>query len=90
MPDIEYSDKTIHQNDRGPARDQIDIGEVDSITNSSVLPDSPINIREKVQKVVDQIVGGEKFCLNQRSAFWALKCLTVNSFDVSFLTRFLT
>ena len=59
MPDIEYSDKTIHQNDRGPAPDQIDIGEVDSITNSSVLPDSPINIREKVQKVVDQIVGGE-------------------------------
>ena len=62
MPDIEtreYSDKTIHQSDRGPAPDQIDIGEVDGITNSSVLPDSPINIREKVQKVVDQIVGGE-------------------------------
>ena len=57
MPDtetLEYSDKTIHQSDREPAPDQIDIGEVDGITNSSVLlPDYPINIREKVQKVVD-------------------------------------
>ena len=63
MPDIEtreYSDKTIHQSDRGPAPDQIDIGEVDGITNSSVLlPDSPINIRGKVQNEVDEIVGGE-------------------------------
>jgi len=57
MPDtetLEYSDKTIHQSDGEPAPDQIDIGEVDGITNSSVLlPDYPINIREKVQKVVD-------------------------------------
>jgi len=63
MPDIEtleYSDKTIHQSDRGPAPDQIDIGEVDGITNSSVLlPNPSINIREKVQNVVDEIVGGE-------------------------------
>jgi hypothetical protein len=63
MPDIEtleYSDKIIHQSDRGPVPDQIDIGEVDGITNSSVLlPDPSINIRGKVQNVVDEIVGGE-------------------------------
>jgi hypothetical protein len=101
MADIEtreYSDKTIHQSDRGPAPDQIDIGEVDGITNSSVLlPDSPINIRGKVQNEVDEIVGGEnqnEITVNKRGTVtipWPTRgdvpiseFVTSNSFTIAF------
>lgn len=45
-------------NDAGPAPEQCDSGQVDGDTVSGVnLPDPPINIREEVEKVVQEVIG---------------------------------
>ena len=44
--------------DKGPAPDQSNPGEVQGTTHSSVLlPDQNVNIREKVQNIVKDVVG---------------------------------
>ena len=72
MPNIqtlEYTNSTTHQNDKGPANEQTDLGDIDGVTHSSVLlPDETFNLRDKVQNIVNEIVGDnhEEVTVNSR------------------------
>ncbi|XP_053405155.1 uncharacterized protein LOC123560749 [Mercenaria mercenaria] len=58
IPTAEYNSSVSHLNDLGPAPDQIQPGEIDGETASSVLlPDVPINLQEKVTNIVKDVVG---------------------------------
>ena len=53
---FEYKSNTTHQNDQGPAPDQVDPGDVEGATHSCILlPDQPVNIRQQVQAIVDDV-----------------------------------
>jgi hypothetical protein len=72
MPNIqtlEYTNSTTHQNDKGPANEQTDLGDIDGVTHSSVLlPDETFNLRDQVQNIVNEIVGDnhEEVTVNSR------------------------
>jgi hypothetical protein len=72
MPNIqtlEYTNSTTHQNDKGPANEQTDFDDIDGVTHSSVLlPDETFNLRDKVQNIVNEIVGDnhEEVTVNSR------------------------
>ena len=55
---LEYkSDMSCHQKDTGPASEQIDLGDVEGETHSSILlPDQPVDIRKGIQAIVDDVV----------------------------------
>jgi hypothetical protein len=58
---VECNDITSGETDKGPAPDQINPGEVDGTTHSSVLlPDPEINISEEVNKIVLIFLSGLK------------------------------
>jgi signal recognition particle subunit SEC65 len=55
---VEYAPDTVHGSDKGPAPEQMDLGDIDSDTHSSVLlPEPAVNIRERVETVVADVVG---------------------------------
>ena len=55
---LEYNSDTIHSNDRGPAADQVNPGDVVGESVSSVLlPDLSHDIQKKVENVVQGVVG---------------------------------
>lgn len=45
---IEYTNNTTHQNDKGPANEQTDIGDIDGVTHSSVLLHLTLEIKYKI------------------------------------------
>ncbi len=54
---IEAHPSTAHTDDQGPASEQVDPGEVEGDTASCVpLPDTSVNIKEQVTKVVEDAV----------------------------------
>ena len=56
---VEY-DEDHHLQDKGPAEDQTDPGETEADTTSSVLlPEVTVDIRQKVEDVVKEVVGEE-------------------------------
>ena len=60
---VEYNDNIANSstNDKGPAPQQNDCGDSTGETHSGVvLPDEPSDIRQEVQDVVDDVVGGER------------------------------
>jgi hypothetical protein len=55
---VQCNDITSGETVKGPAPDQINPGEVDGTTHSSVLlPDPEINISEEVNKIVKDVIG---------------------------------
>lgn len=55
---LEFKENTAHKNDKGPSPDQADIGVSQGFTHSGAqLPDSNIQIREKVENIVHEIIG---------------------------------
>ena len=67
---FEYKSNTTHQNDQGPAPDQVDAGDVEGATHSCILlPDQPVNIRQQVQAIVDDVVSDNtnKVTMNRQS-----------------------
>ena len=61
IPTVVYNADTLHGNDKGPAENQFDIGEVTGTTNSCViLPDEPRNICAEVQNIVNEVVQNPK------------------------------
>ncbi|KAK3093512.1 hypothetical protein FSP39_016633 [Pinctada imbricata] len=61
VPTIEYNENTHHTNDKGPAPLQTEPeDEVEGETSSSVLlPDPSVNIGDKIQSVLNDIIEGE-------------------------------
>ncbi len=58
---VEFNENVTHGNDNGPAPDQVDPGNVEALeTNSSVLlPDDTCDLRQRVEDVVDKVVGDD-------------------------------
>ena len=55
---FEYKSDTIHKHDKVPAHEQINPGEVDGNTHSSILlPEKPVNIRQEVEDIVQDVIG---------------------------------
>ena len=55
---VEFKENTVHDNDVGPAPDQINIHLKDENTHSGILlADPPTDIREKVKNIVQDITG---------------------------------
>ena len=54
---LEYTGDAVHANDKGPAPDQIDPGNVPAESNSSViLPDHTLDVRQQIEDLVHDIV----------------------------------
>jgi hypothetical protein len=58
---VEYNATTQHTSDQGPAPDQINPGDINEAATSSgvLLPEPPVDIREKVQQIVEEVMGPE-------------------------------
>lgn len=57
---VEFKDTATRSSDKGPAPDQTDPHTGDGATASGVLlPEPMVNIREKVQSVVEEVIGPE-------------------------------
>ena len=58
QPTVEVPENTPYNNDMGPANEQTDPADPDYTTHSSVLlPETPINIQQKVQNIVSDVLG---------------------------------
>ena len=57
-PNVEFNDNAHHTKDLGPAPEQVDPDETDSVSHSSVLqPNAPVIIQYKTENVVKQVLG---------------------------------
>ena len=66
---IEYKSDTVHQNDQGPAPQQLEVGDDVGETASSVLlPDQVMDVRKQVENIVHEVVGDhhEEVTMNTR------------------------
>ena len=55
---LEYKNNTYHLNDKGPAPQQINPGEITGETHSGVLlPDKACDIRQEIENVLSDVVG---------------------------------
>ena len=58
IPNVEFNENAHHTKDLGPAPEQVDPGETDSVSHSSVLlPDAPVTIQNQIENVVKSVLG---------------------------------
>ena len=84
VPSVEFSEDTVHNNDLGPAPEQIDTGECEGNTNSSVLlPDAPLSIQTEINNVVQDVLGNDAEVSSNRQGTCTIPWPTRDNIPVS-------
>lgn len=88
VPSVEFQEDTVHNNDLGPAPEQIDTGECEANTNSSVLlPDAPLSIQTEINNVVQDVLGNDAEVPSNMQGTCTIPWPTRDNISVSEYTR---